>query len=127
MNYFRVKPEIEFIETLIVYYGIRDIHSYQSFNKHDLIKLQTVKKITDELLGDLTIYYMPHIIKRIMDNFNEKKAITMLKQFLTSINYHLDIIHSVKEHKKIINYRISSELIVKNIQVRTEPIFMSFD
>lgn len=127
MKNFRVKPELEFIETLIVYYGIHSLNSNQSFTKNDLIRLNTKQKIVDELLCDLTIYYPPCTIRRIMDKFNEKKAITMLKQFLYVIDYCLDTKDTVKERKKVISYTITSKLTFKNIQVKNEPVLMTFD
>ena len=85
---FKIKPDINIIKTLLPLYGINDFDDNHLFSKNDLIELNTVQKL-NELSYKLKEYYLPCKAKIYTTNINEKRAITILRQFLKYYNYTL--------------------------------------
>tara|TARA_B100000035_G_scaffold304244_1_gene303742 strand:+ start:491 stop:880 length:390 start_codon:yes stop_codon:yes gene_type:complete len=85
---FKIKPDINIIKTLLPLYGINDFNDNHLFTKNDLIELNTVQKL-NEISYKLKEYYLPCKAKIYTTNINEKRAITILRQFLKYYNYTL--------------------------------------
>ena len=60
------------------------------FTKHDILNSDLIEKII-ELKDKLLIYYIPCKAKIYLENINEKKCITILRQMLKYLNYNLKI------------------------------------
>ena len=85
---FKIKPDINIIKLLLPLYGINDFNDNHLFTKNDLIQLNTVQKL-NEISYKLKEYYLPCKAKIYTSHINEKRAITILRQFLKYYNYTL--------------------------------------
>jgi len=85
---FKSYPDKELIIKLLNIFGIIDFSDNHFFTKEDLIELDTVLQL-NKLKDELEIYYIPCKAKIYLKDINEKRAITILRQFLKTHNYSL--------------------------------------
>jgi hypothetical protein len=86
---FSCVPELNVVDKLLSYFGLEDgINDKNSFNKLNMKELETVKKI-DEYKGELRKYYIPCKARVYLDVIDEKKCITILRQFIKTHGYTL--------------------------------------
>jgi hypothetical protein len=102
---FSEKPDLDFLEELLSCYGLQGLDDKIEFNKQDLIDLDTVNKIT-ELIPELILYYLPCKSFIYLNNINEKRAITILSQFLKLFDYKLIRKERIVQRKKQICYNV---------------------
>jgi hypothetical protein len=102
-------PEKQFMIEILQCYGIKDFDDNHEFNKSDLVELNTVNKII-EIFPELVLYYLPCKARIYLDNITEKRAITILSQFLKLYEYVLIREEKIINKKKIIFYRIQKEI-----------------
>lgn len=98
-------PE-EFLVSVSVCYGIHNFKDDYHFSKNDLIRLKTVVKLT-EFKTELYQYYLPCKAKLYVNDLNESKAITILRQMLRLFNMVLLSKQKYVKHKKTTLYYIS--------------------
>lgn len=102
---FKIHPNKELVEKLLNIFGINDFYDNHYFTKEDLIELETVKEL-NKLKQALIPFYIPCKAKIYLEDINEKRAITILRQFLKTQNYNL----------------YSKEKFIKNIKYNTYTI-----
>ena len=102
---FRISPELQFTESLLQLFGIKDINDNHSFTRNNLNDLKTVDKMNQKI-GELTKYYIPCKAKKYLDDLNEKKCITILRQFLKIHNYTLISKEKYMKGKKQLFYQV---------------------
>ena len=85
---FRISPDLKISTKLLNLFGISDFNDNHSFTKFNLQELDTVNKMK-EITEDLKKYYIPCKSKIYLINLNEKKCITILRQFLKVHNFML--------------------------------------
>ena len=90
---------------LLKCYGVQNMNDTHEFNKGDLIELKTVDKLND-FIPELIMYYLPCKAKIYLNDITEKRAITILSQFLKLHDYKLLREEKIINKKKIIFYRI---------------------
>lgn len=98
-------PSEEFLIQLLKCYGVQNLNDFHEFNKGDLVELITVEKL-NELIPELILYYLPCKAKIYLNDITEKRAITILAQFLKLFDYKLLREEKIINKKKIIFYRI---------------------
>ena len=98
-------PSEEFLIQLLKCYGVQNLNDFHEFNKGDLVELNTVEKL-NELIPELILYYLPCKAKIYLNDITEKRAITILAQFLKLFDYKLLREERIINKKKIIFYRI---------------------
>jgi len=98
-------PRIERLNELLNCYGIRDLTDTHEFCKGDLTELGTVDKVI-ELIPELMLYYLPCKANIYLSEITEKRAITILSQFLKLFKHRLLRNEKIVNKKKIIYYRI---------------------
>ena len=124
---FRVSPDIQFIEKLLNNFGIKDLTDNHSFTKNNLLDLRTVEKM-NTMIDELNKYYLPCKSKKYLSNLNEKKCITVLRQFLKSQNYTLISKERYVKSKKNLFYQVVPIQINLSTQNRkSERVILSFD
>ena len=124
---FRVSPDIQFIEKLLNNFGIKDLTDNHSFTKHNLLDLRTVEKM-NTMINELNKYYLPCKSKKYLSNLNEKKCITVLRQFLKSQNYTLISKEKYVKSEKNLFYQVVPIQINLSTQNRkSEKVILSFD
>ena len=102
---FKITPDHEIVSKLVKLCGLLEIDDYREFSKKNLEKHDTVNKFT-EIIPTLEKYYINCKAIRYLNNLNEKKIITILRQFLREINYKLISREKYIEGNKILLYRI---------------------
>ena len=102
---FRVLPEIEMINSLLEIYGLTSLQDTKSFTKSSLQGNETIQKLND-MKDKLESYYLPCKSKVYIHNINEKKCITILRQFIKVHGYTLISKERYIEAKKMSVYRL---------------------
>ena len=115
---FRRNPDRYIINDLMVIFNINSIDDENFyFTKQDLSNLNVVNKMND-IKEKLEIYYLPCKAKVYLNDLNEKKCITILRQFLKHIDYNLD------PKEKYIN---SKKNYLYYIKCNKEKVLITFD
>jgi len=108
MKYFQLfceQPSVEFMHDLLKCYGLNGFDDTVEFSKGDLIENNTVDKI-ENLLLEIVMYYLPCKAKIYLNDLNEKRAITVLSQFLKLFDYKLSRKERIVNKRKLIYYKI---------------------
>ena len=126
---FSCVPELNVVDKLLSYFGLEDgINDKNSFNKLNMKELETVRKI-DEYKGELRKYYIPCKARVYLDVIDEKKCITILRQFIKTHGYTLVSSDKSINGTKIKLYRLIE--IDNSKQLKKSPsqgeILVSFD
>lgn len=126
---FSCVPELNVVDKLLSYFGLEEgINDKNSFNKLNMKELETVRKI-DEFKGELRKYYIPCKARVYLDVIDEKKCITILRQFIKTHGYTLVSSDKSINGNKIKLYRLIE--IDNSKQLKKSPsqgeILVSFD
>jgi len=126
---FSFVPELNVVDKLLSFFGLEEgINDKNSFNKLNMKELETVKKI-DEYKGELRKYYIPCKARVYLDVIDEKKCITILRQFIKTHGYTLVSSDKSINGNKIKLYRLIE--IDNSKQLKKSPsqgeILVSFD
>ena len=124
---FRISPDIPITENILQLFGIKDINDNHSFTRENLIDLKTVEKM-NELSKELFKYYIPCKSKIYLVELNEKKCITILRQFLKVNNYTLISKEKYIKGNKQLFYQVipqQIDMLTKNRE--SEKVILSFD
>ena len=126
---FSCVPELNIVDKLLSYFGLEEgINDKNSFNKLNMKELETVRKI-DEYKGELRKYYIPCKARVYLDVIDEKKCITILRQFIKTHGYTLVSSDKSINGNKIKLYRLIE--IDNSKQLKKSPsqgeILVSFD
>lgn len=126
---FSCVPELNVVDKLLSYFGLEEgINDKNSFNKLNMKELETVKKV-DEYKGELRKYYIPCKARVYLDVIDEKKCITILRQFIKTHGYTLVSCDKSINGNKIKLYRLIE--IDNSKQLKKSPsqgeILVSFD
>lgn len=89
-------------------FGLKDLEDKKMFSKNDLVQAHTVVQL-NEMKPLLESFYLPCKAKIYIDNLNEKKAITVLKQLLRLHGHVLVSKERNINNKKVIFYCIVNE------------------
>tara|TARA_Y100000817_G_C16845338_1_gene539827 strand:+ start:473 stop:859 length:387 start_codon:yes stop_codon:yes gene_type:complete len=123
---FKVSPDLKITEKILKNFGINDINDNHSFTRINLRDLNTVDKI-NEMEEELRRYYIPCKAKLYLININEKKCITILRQFLKIHNYTLMSKEKYIKGKKNLFYQVIPLQIDMSTNRDSEKVIISFD
>tara|TARA_B100001094_G_scaffold332585_1_gene405311 strand:- start:1021 stop:1407 length:387 start_codon:yes stop_codon:yes gene_type:complete len=123
---FRISPENKVTEKLLKQFGINGFDDNHSFTRLNLRDLGTVESINN-MIDELNKYYIPCKSKQYLTNLNEKKCITILRQFLKIHNYTLISKEKYVNSKKSLFYQVIPLHIDMSTQRDTEKVILSFD
>ena len=102
---FKSIPDLQIVQSVLEAFGLDNIEDTRLFTKEHMKEVETVQKLTklSEILKD---YYIPCKSKKYLTDLNEKKCITILRQFIKIHHYKcLGIEKSVKG-RKMMTYRL---------------------
>ena len=119
---FRVSPNIEITERLLVNFGIKGLDDNHSFTRENLSDLNI-----NGMHNELVRYYIPCKAKKYLTDLNEKKCITILRQFLKIQNYTLMSKDKYIDGKKILFYQVIQLPIDIKTNRDSEKVLISFD
>ena len=114
---FKNVPDLQIVQSVLEAFGLENIEDTRLFTKEHMQDVETVQKLT-ELIPTLKEYYIPCKSKKYLADLNEKKCITILRQFLKHIDYNLKLKEKYIKGKK--NY-------LYFIQKNKEKILITFD
>jgi hypothetical protein len=103
---FRRNPDRYIISDILEIFNIKSLDDEKFFiTKNDILTSNIIDKIID-LKERLEIYYIPCKAKKYLVDIDEKKCITILRQFLKNMNYNLKMkekyVNGVKNYQYFI-------------------------
>ena len=124
---FKNSPDLKITIQILNLFGIQDMNDNHSFTKNNLIDLKTVENI-NEIIPELNKYYIPCKSKKYLHCLNEKKCITILRQFLKIHNHTLNSKEKYVNGKKNLFYQViplQIDMMTKNRD--SEKVILNFD
>ena len=102
---FKIIPDLQIIQNILNAFGLDNLEDTRLFTKEHMKDINTVDQMT-ELSDKLKEYYLPCKSKKYLINLDEKKCITILRQF-AKIHYYkcIGMEKSIKSNK-IMTYRL---------------------
>ena len=124
---FRVTPDRNIVLTLLSFYGIEGFEDTRYFTKQDLLSLNTIDNI-NSIKEELMKYYIPCKSKIYLNDINENKTITILRQFLKTHNYTLMSKEKYIKGKKHMIYKIvSNDTHINTNSQKKKSVVIHFD
>lgn len=120
---FRKKPTPEFVAKVAALYNIKEFKESQKFTLSNLETLETVEKL-NEIIPELRDHYINCKAKKYLENLDPKRAVTVLRQLLKSIEYNLVSKEKYANGRKFLEYRV--EPLQKGSKVK-KKILVTFD
>jgi hypothetical protein len=102
---FRKNPDIQIIQSILETFGLDNLEDDRFFTKEHMKEINT-KENLNLLKSKLNEYYLPCKSKIYLNNINEKKCITILRQFVKNYNYKVIGIDKSIGGKKQTTYRL---------------------
>ena len=102
---FKISPDRIITLELLSYFGISGFDDNHAFTRQNLKELKTVDKII-ELIPRLSSYYILCKSSKYLTDINDKKSITVLRQFLKKNNYTLMSKEKYVDGKKHLFYQV---------------------
>jgi hypothetical protein len=102
---FRKNPDIQIIQSILETFGLDNLEDDRFFTKEHM-KESNTKENLNLLKSKLNEYYLPCKSKIYLNNINEKKCITILRQFVKNYNYKVIGIDKSIGGKKQTTYRL---------------------
>ena len=102
---FKINPDIKIINLLLETFGLDNLEDDRLFTKEHMKEIKTVEKINN-LKPKLEEYYLPCKCKIYLTDLNEKKVITILRQFIRILNYKVITLEKSVQGKKVMTYRL---------------------
>jgi hypothetical protein len=125
--------EKDIVNRLLKCIGLHGVTDGRNFTKYDLIRLKSVEKFEDNLLDELSTYYLPCKARIYLNGMTEKKLITVIKQVLRLYDYAITVQERTLDGcKKTTIYRIcparpSLPSHIIPIKVSLQNITLSFE
>jgi hypothetical protein len=122
------KPDMYILDKILESFKLENIHDTTIFTKKDLIENNTVDKL-NHIIPEFNKYYLPCKANKYLNNLNEKKAVTILRQFVKTINYYIFSKEKYIDGEKYITYQIvpvDQKKILK-LRKKDELYLVSFD
>ena len=119
----------ELFEKIILSFAFSSINEERSFCKADLEKYGTIDHI-NALKDEISKFYLPCKARLYIDNLNEGKCITMLRQILRLQGLGLKSSQKYIKKKKTTFYTIQQKDLddkpIQNIKIDNEKTIISF-
>ena len=119
---FKIIPDGQIVQLILDAFGLDNLEDTRLFTKEHMKDIETVQKIV-ELSDQLKEYYLPCKSKVYLKNLNEKKCITILRQFVKFHNYKCLSMEKSIKGKKTMTYRLlfTNEDYLKSPTAEEEP------
>ena len=123
---FRISPDLKITNELLTFFGIIDINDNHSFTRNNLKDLKKIDKI-NEIKERLLKYYLP-CKNKYLEKIDEKRSITILRQFLKVNNHTLISKEKYIKGKKYLFYQvIPSQIDIYTKNRKNDKVIISFD
>ena len=114
---FKKSPNGEILNKVLNTLGIDEFKEEFSFRKKDLILFGTVDKMK-VLESELREFYYPCKAKLYLDNIDENKCITIIRQFLRFFGHNLLSKEKYNNGEKYIIYSLSATHHIKSPKIK---------
>ena len=102
---FKIIPDGKIIQSILDAFGLDNLEDTRLFTKEHMKDIETVLKI-NELHDNLKGYYLPCKGKIYIEFLDEKKCITILRQFIKIHNYKCIGMEKSIKGQKTMTYRL---------------------
>ena len=102
---FRINPDLSIVLSILETFGLDGLSDTKFFTKCSIKDINTVEQM-NEMKDNLREYYLPCKARHYLDELNEQKCITILRQFLKVHNYTLITTEKYINKKKMGTYRL---------------------
>ena len=102
---FRINPDLSIVLSILETFGLDGLGDTKFFTKCSIKDINTVEQM-NEMKDNLREYYLPCKTRHYLDELNEQKCITILRQFLKVHNYTLITTEKYINKKKMGTYRL---------------------
>ena len=123
---FKKKPSKEFIEEILLIYGLENFEDNKQFTRKDLENLNLCDNISN-ISHKFKDYYLPCKYKIYLQNISIKKSITLLRQLLKLYDYNVKSNEKYIKGEKIIVYQILPKNSQKKQVNSNNKCVISFD
>jgi hypothetical protein len=126
---FRMIPDLLIVKDILEAFGLDNLEDTRLFTKEHMNDINTVQKLT-ELHDRLKEYYLPCKSKKYIVDLNEKKCITIMRQFVKIHDYKCIGMEKSIKGKKMMTYRLlySKDDYLKSPQPKSEQGYtLSFE
>ena len=124
---FRISPDLNITNQMLNNFGINDMNDNHSFTRANLVDLKTVDKI-NFIIDELKKYYIPCKSKKYLVDLDEKKCITILRQFLKIHNHTIISKEKYIKGTKHLFYRvIPSQIDMLTKDRKSDKVVILFD
>ena len=114
---FKKSPDIYIINKILNTLGIDEFKEEFSFRKKDLFLFGTIDKMK-ELEMELREYYYPCKAKLYLNNIDQNKCITIIRQFLRNAGHNLLSKEKYNNGEKFITYILSATHHIKSPKIK---------
>ena len=121
-------PDSHILDILLSCFKLDGLQDNTIFTKKDLMENRTVEKINNNL-SEFEKYYLPCKAKKYLTDLNEKKAMTVLKQFVKTFNYFVFSKEKYFDGEKYITYQVvpMDQKNILKLRKKDEKYVVSFD
>ena len=124
---FKINPDAIIMNSLLNAFGLSGLTDTRYFTRKNMTENSTIK-IIENMIPTLISYYLPCKAKIYLIALNEKKCITILRQFLKIHNHTLISKEKYIKGKKQLFYQVipqQIDMLTKNRD--KEKVILSFD
>jgi hypothetical protein len=123
---FKKKPSKEFLQDILILYGLNNFEDNKQFTRKDLETLNLCENISN-ISEKFKDYYLPCKFKIYLQNISIKKSITLLRQLLKLYDYNVKSTEKYIKGEKIIVYQILPKNSQKKKINNNNKCVISFD
>jgi|TARA_B110000971_G_C19984338_1_gene488869 hypothetical protein len=102
---FKTIPDVKIVQEILESFGLDNLEDTRLFTKEHMNDINTVEQIR-ELHEKLDEYYLPCKSKKYLVNLDEKKCITVLRQFIKIHDYKCIGMEKSIKGRKTMTYRL---------------------
>lgn len=125
---FTKKPDLEILIKILNGMGLENLDDTKIFTKKDLNEIKALDSI-NLIVNEIKEYYLPCKAKKYLVNLDNKKLITILRQFIKCHNYFLFSKERYIQGEKYITYQLmpnNKKTLLKK-RKEEETYIVSFD
>ena len=125
---FNKQPTEKILYKLLKCFDLKNLDDNKIFTKKDLNELKSTDMINDIII-ELNEYYLPCKSKKYLVDLNNKKIITILRQFLKCFDYFVFSKEKYIQGEKYISYQLMpmNKKGLMKIRKKEENYIISFD
>jgi|SaaInlStandDraft_6_1057023.scaffolds.fasta_scaffold140928_2 hypothetical protein len=106
---FKVDPPLKFLEEFIKVFGLKDMNDSRKFSRDTLYNFNSLEKF-EKYRDDLKKYYIPCKYDKYVNNLNEKKMVTILRQLVRTQSYKVISHEKYIDGQKTLLYSLENDV-----------------